>query len=226
MVVAMRREFVVLAGALAMIGCGETRYVTPAAGVDLRSDGSRSEVVHVPAYYSGKVVAEQGSSARIRYGKREGWVSKSAVFVYDTPSPTTRPEAAYEKNRRVVVAAILAKSDVPSDQQKLILDRRVVPGMTRRMVELAWGLPTRTESVVDPFSSSAVKDDVWAYVATRIYQDDFEPDWVVARRRDTHYDGVPSVLWRWVRFRDGRVIRVERGEDPGTFVPVEPKGAP
>jgi hypothetical protein len=222
----MRVEFVVLTGALALIGCGETRYVTPATGLDLRSDGARSEVVHIPPYYSGKVLAEERETVRIGYGQREGWVNKSAVWVYETPSPTTRPAAAHEKNRRMVVAAILAKSDVPADLQPSILDRRVAPGMTKKMVELAWGLPTRTESVVDPFSSSTEKDDVWAYVATRIYQDDFEPDWVVSRRRDTNYGGVPSVLWRWVRFRDGRVIRIERTEEPGTFVTVEPKGAP
>jgi hypothetical protein len=226
MVVAMRIEFGVLVGALAMIGCGETRYVTPADGVDLRADKPRTEVVHVPPYYSGEVLTEEKGSVRIRYGSREGWIPKSALWVYDTPSPTTRPAAAYEKNRRMVVAAILAKSDVPSDQQQLILDRRVSAGMTKKMVELAWGLPTRTESVADPFSSSEVKDDVWAYVATRIYQDDFEPDWVVARRRDSNYGGVPSVLWRWVRFKDGRVIRVERTEEPGTFITVEPKGGP
>jgi hypothetical protein len=101
------------------------------------------------------------SAVRVRFHGGTGYARRGDVRVFHYISPeldggTDRDETIAQEVRDVAVAH--AGGSWPADTREAVREGRVLSGMTREQVELAWGWPRTIESLSNPIGGER-----WVY---------------------------------------------------------------
>lgn len=143
-------------------GCTEHRYVVRRDGAPLYRDRGRGEVLarmeRLDDGYAGwRRPDDRQSLIEVRYAGRAGFAERKDLRLFSCEDdPWDRARAIHENRREV----ILEGKDWPAPLQQAIREGRVENGMTREMVQLAWGRPAEST----PLEGGAER---WSYYRTR-----------------------------------------------------------
>lgn len=168
-----------LGGAAALAGCKDYHYVVRKDKAPLYSDEDRSEVIarmdRLADGFAGHDRPDREESlVKIRYRGLKGWVDKSDLRIFRCDESETR--SAHERvvgvNRREVI--LEEKKDWSPATKQAIREDRVENGMSKDMIELAWGRPASVEKLADG-------GERWQFRRTH---------WDV--HEDVHYDYYPG----------------------------------
>src|SRR5689334_22211294 len=133
----------ILVAILALAGCTNYQYIVRRDRAPLYADKEKSSVVaHMEWLADGYMghSAPDGDPVKIRYRGQVGWASRAdlRIFRYANGDAHARAHAVWWNRREVVLEA----KDWPPNVKQAIRDGRIENGMTKEMVELAWGRPT------------------------------------------------------------------------------------
>jgi hypothetical protein len=128
-------------------GCTNYGYIVRREGAPLYADAQRSAVIgrleRLADGYIGHSEPE-GDPVRIRYRDQKGWADRSDLRLFKYRNDDDSRYHAVFFNRREV---ILEGKDWPAPFKQAVRESRVENGMTKDMVELAWGYPTSTRAL-------------------------------------------------------------------------------
>lgn len=218
---------VTLAVALLVTGCHASHYVVVDAETPLYRDAGGDEVVaHMPRYHHEPLDAapEEGATrVAVSFSGQRGFADVQHLRVFDYLNPVLDDGADRARTiRREVRELQLADlgGDWNVNDVAAIRAERILPGMTRTQVEVAWGWPVSVEA-------GATGGERWVYrdsqvTAVRRWADNpwattwgSDPEWVGHRADGRHYPSwvtvrVPVTVERIVEFDpDGKVMRVQ-----------------
>lgn len=217
-----------LAVALLLSGCHASHYVVLEADAPLYGDAGGDEVVaYMPRYHHEPLEAapEEGATrVAVAFDGRRGFADRRSVRVFDYLNPTLDDGADRARKIRREVRE-LQLSDLGGewnrDDVEAIRAERILPGMTRTQVEVAWGWPVSVEA------SAQGGGERWVYrdsqvTAVRRWADNpwattwgNDPEWVGHRADSRQCPSwvtvrVPVTVERIVEFdADGKVVRVQ-----------------
>ena len=133
--------------AAATAGCTNYHYIVRKEGAPLFADEGRTTVVaHMERLADGFVGhgEPKGDPLKVRYQDQTGWANRADLRIFKYPNDDAARYGAVFHNRREVV---LEGKDWPENLKQAVRDDRVENGMTKEMVELAWGYPTSTKAL-------------------------------------------------------------------------------
>ncbi|MCO5169856.1 MAG: hypothetical protein M9894_26260 [Planctomycetes bacterium] len=222
------RAALALATLLLVQGCRAPHYVVVEDDAPLYADAQGDEVLarmrrHRHAPLDARPDAEVARVA-LTYDGQAGWAERRAVRVFDYLHPVLddgadRTRAIRRELRELQLAELGAEWS--TDDVAAIRSERVLPGMTRTQVEVAWGWPVSVEATGAPGGErwvyrdariTAVRrwvDSPWTHVGAaeggwtgRADDARSYPAWVTVR--------VPVTIERVVEFDEaGKVVRVQ-----------------
>jgi hypothetical protein len=164
----------ILAAVAFAAGCTNYAYIVRRDNAPLYADEERSRIVgrmeRLEDGYIGHS-APDSDPVKVRYRGQKAWADRQDLRIFHYPNDEHSEAHAVFQNRRVV---IVEGKDWPKNLKDAIVASRVENGMTREMVELAWGQPTATRQL-----------------------DGGAERWIYERRRyhvheDVHYDWYPG----------------------------------
>jgi outer membrane protein assembly factor BamE (lipoprotein component of BamABCDE complex) len=219
---------VALAVALLVSGCHASHYVVLEADTPLYRDATGDDVLtHMPRYHHEPLEAEPEAGApriALSFGGQTGFAERARVRVFDYLHPALddgadRARAVRREVRELQLADL--GGDWNTSDVEAIRAERILPGMTRTQVEVAWGWPVSVEATAqgggerwvyrdsqvtavrrwadNPWATTWGSDPAWVG-----HHDDARqyPSWVTVR--------VPLTVERIVEFdADGKVVRVQ-----------------
>lgn len=202
------RRAVALAVVLAMAGCRAPHYVVIQDEAPLYADAQGDEVVaRMPRYHHEPLEdSPEASAARvpITFDGQAGWAERESIRTFDYLHPTldegqSRDKAIRRELRELQLADLGAEWS--NDDVAAIRAERVLPGMTRMQVEVAWGWPVSVESTGAPGGERWVYRDCQVTPVRR---------WVESPWSTTWNDGVAPVGHRdeWRQYPAWVTVRV------------------
>jgi len=140
-----------------LAGCTTHHYVVVRDGAALYDApaGGRA-IATMPRYHNQPLDEEPeaaGGRVRLEYAGRRGWAARDAVRVFGYLDPDLDDGADQAETVRRELRE-LQIDDLGGDWDPAVVaavrDERVLPGMTRQQVEVAWGWPTDVEGGPEP----------------------------------------------------------------------------
>lgn len=163
--------------ALLLPACTAYSYVVRTDGAPLYADPHRSEIIaRMKRLHGGDIghSAPKGNPVEIEYEGLEGYADREDLRIFAYPDDEYARFEAFFHNRREVV---LEGKDWPARFKQAVRESRVESGMTKEMVELAWGRP----SSVQPLEGGGER---WTYERTGYeVREDVVYDWHGGRTR-------------------------------------------
>jgi hypothetical protein len=138
----------VLALTAAATGCSTNyHYIVRTDRAPIYSDENRTSVVGRMERLADGYIGHRepaGDPVKVRYREITGYANKKDLRIFAYHNDAHARAYAVQENRREV---ILESKDWPARTKEAIREDRVENGMTREMVELAWGHPTATKAL-------------------------------------------------------------------------------
>lgn len=225
-----------LALALAAGGCRSPHYVVIEHDAPLYADAQGDEVLaRMPRYHHEPLEAEpEAGAARVAltFAGQRGWAERETIRTFDYLSPAlddgqSRDQAIRREVRELQLAEL--GGEWTHDDVAAIRAERVLPGMTRTQVEVAWGWPVSVEPTGAPGGERWVYRDCQVKPVRRWVESPWSSTWTADPASVGHRDEwrsypawvtvrVPVTVERIVEFDEqGEVtnVRVRRYLDEG-----------
>lgn len=152
-----RAATLALAVALAAAGCRSPHYVVIQDQAPLYADAQGDEVVARMPRYHHEPLEERPASGSTRvaltFAGVTGWAERESIRTFDYLDPVlddgqSRDQAIRREVRELQLAEL--GSEWSNDDVAAIRAERVLPGMSRMQVEVAWGWPVSVEPTGAP----------------------------------------------------------------------------
>ncbi len=163
----MRRLLALLAGVAALAaagaGCTDYHYIVRTEDAPLYADEYRSSIIERMERLSDGHIGHgepEGDPIEIEYAGREGWANREDLLIVSFPHGDYG--AADESIRRARREIILEGKEWPAEAKQAIREDRLLQGMTKEQVQLAWGRPTSIRPLA-PAPGGAPGGEAWTY---------------------------------------------------------------
>lgn len=226
----LRRRVVTLALAvsLASAGCRSPHYVVIEDGAPLYAGPQGDQVLARMPRYHHEPLGERPESGAARvaltFEGQAGWAERDSIRTFEYLNPTlddgqSRDKAIRREVRELQLAELGA--EWTNDEVAAIRAERVLPGMTRTQVEVAWGWPISVESTGAPGGERWVYRDCRVTPVRRWVESPWSSSWGADAASIGHRDEwrnypawvtvrVPVTIERMVEFDEhGKVTRVQ-----------------